>query len=60
MFLDSFTRNYDKRDMVLPFTMRYLEQIAERKDIRMREIEAEALYVKQREELRGYLTKTTR
>jgi hemerythrin-like metal-binding protein len=60
MFLDSFTRNYDRRDMVLPFTMRYLEQIAERKDIRHREIEAEALYVKQREELRGYLTKSTR
>jgi hemerythrin-like metal-binding protein len=60
MFLDSFTRNYEHRDMVLPFTMRYLEMVAERKDIRQREIEAEALYVKQREELRGYLTKNSR
>ena len=60
MFLENFTRNYDKRDKVLPYTMRYLELILQRKDIRHREAEAEALYIKQREELRDYLTKAER
>lgn len=54
-FLDSFTRNYGKREQTLPFTMRYLERVAETPEIRYREIQADDTYQRQREELRKFL-----
>jgi len=56
MFLDSFSRNYSAREATLPFTMRYLGLIAERPDIRHREIQSEDTYHRQRDELRKILT----
>ncbi len=57
MFLEKFTTNYSNRDEVLPNTMRYLDQIAGRPDVRHREMEAEADYLREREELRTVLTR---
>ena len=54
-FLDSFTRNYAKREQTLPFTMRYIELVAETPEIRYREIQTDDVYQRQREELRKFL-----
>lgn len=55
-FLDSFTTNYPQRRSVLPFTMRYLDQVRERPDISERELREEDAYNQQRAELRKVLT----
>jgi hemerythrin-like metal-binding protein len=57
MFLGKFTTNYSNREALFPYTMRYLDMIAGRSDVRHREMEAEAEYQRQREELRVFLTR---
>jgi hemerythrin-like metal-binding protein len=56
VFLERFTTNYDNRDVMLPYTMRYLDLVKARPEIRRREIEEENLYQEEREELRKFLT----
>lgn len=58
MFLDSFSRNYAARETTLPFTMRYLEQVALHPEIRHREVQSEDVYQRQREELGKIFTKS--
>lgn len=57
MFLEKFTTNYGNRDSLLPYTMRYIDQIKSMADVRRREAEAEADYQREREELRLFLVR---
>ena len=54
-FIDNFTTNYQNREKVLPFTMRFLEQAREKPEIMFRELREEQAYNQEREELRKVL-----